>query len=317
MNSQIQIAQYSRHDCVNFPQQLSIRDDFPTLISSHIHSFCTQSHDYQKMKNQIAASIGLFANLAISQSVINSGTGFGTYYYDVQHVQSCGADFTNMNQGFVECSQFIPWTLNNVNSNNIVAMNHTLLAGNLAKYCGRQVVVSVNGKASSTPFFIGDGCERCGTGSSTNSVWNPNGAPGLDFSFTALSALNSNACFAGHIDLSWQILDNTLYNFDTNAPGQPEGPVSGGGSNPGNGGGTSPPATCSWAGHCQGASCSSDDDCSDSLVCASGKCNADSGSGSTPPPATCSWVGHCQGASCSSEDDCSDSLVCTNGKCSS
>ncbi|KAM0245007.1 hypothetical protein ACHAQJ_010678 [Trichoderma viride] len=272
------------------------------------------------MKTQIASSVGLFANLAMTQSVINSGNGFGTYYYDVQNPQSCFADFTDMNQGFVECSQFIPWTLNNVNSNNLVAMNHTLLAGNLAKYCGRQVVVSINGQPSSTPFFIGDGCERCGTGSSTNGQWNPNGAPGLDFSYTALNALNSNACFAGHIDISWQILDQTLYNFDTNAPGQPEGPVSGGGSpgngggSPGNGGGSSP--ACSWAGHCQGASCSSDDDCSDALVCASGICNVDSGSGSTPPPTTCSWVGHCQGASCSTEDDCSDSLVCTNGKCS-
>jgi chitosanase len=31
-------------------------------------------------------------------------------------------------------------------------------------------------------------------------------------------------------------------------------------------------ATCSWAGHCLGASCSSDDDCSDDLVCKSGSC---------------------------------------------
>ncbi|KAF3388302.1 Endo-chitosanase C [Penicillium rolfsii] len=30
--------------------------------------------------------------------------------------------------------------------------------------------------------------------------------------------------------------------------------------------------TCSWAGHCAGASCSSDNDCSDVLVCKNGKC---------------------------------------------
>lgn len=43
------------------------------------------------------------------------------------------------------------------------------------------------------------------------------------------------------------------------------------------GGGTDPsptptPPTCSWAGHCLGASCSTDNDCSDALVCKSGKC---------------------------------------------
>ncbi|PNP45152.1 hypothetical protein TGAMA5MH_03203 [Trichoderma gamsii] len=52
------------------------------------------------------------------------------------------------------------------------------------------------------------------------------------------------------------------------------------------GGSTPPPAsstkpsgsqpTCSWSGHCAGAQCSSDDDCSDDLVCKSGKCATDS-----------------------------------------
>ncbi|PYH96596.1 hypothetical protein BO71DRAFT_407556 [Aspergillus ellipticus CBS 707.79] len=31
-------------------------------------------------------------------------------------------------------------------------------------------------------------------------------------------------------------------------------------------------SSCSWSGHCAGASCSSDDDCSDDLTCNSGKC---------------------------------------------
>ncbi|KAL7902894.1 hypothetical protein HDV63DRAFT_362565 [Trichoderma sp. SZMC 28014] len=217
------------------------------------------------MKGQITA-LGLFAQLAAS-SVIYSGNGFGTYYYDVQQPESCGQDLSVANTGNVECSQFTALNLNEIDSNNLVAMNHTLIASNLAQYCGRQVVVSVNGVASSTPFFIGDGCERCGTGSSTG-PWNPSGAPGLDFSFSALSALNGQACNQGHIDISWQVLDTTLYNFDSNAPGQPEGPVNGGGSS-GNGGGQ----TCSWAGHCLGASCSTDDDCSDALVCTNGKCS--------------------------------------------
>ena len=40
-----------------------------------------------------------------------------------------------------------------------------------------------------------------------------------------------------------------------------------GGGNPGDGSGS-----CSWQGHCAGASCSTADDCSDDLVCNSGIC---------------------------------------------
>ncbi|OGM48814.1 fungal chitosanase [Aspergillus bombycis] len=67
--------------------------------------------------------------------------------------------------------------------------------------------------------------------------------------------------------------------------------------------------SCSWEGHCKGASCSSNDDCSDELACISGVCSVDNDAQS------CSWEGHCEGASCSSHDDCSDELACQNGKC--
>ncbi|KAL7930230.1 hypothetical protein V8C35DRAFT_313313 [Trichoderma chlorosporum] len=225
------------------------------------------------MKAQIIASIGVFAKLALSASVINSGTGFGTYYYDVVDTNGCFDDFSNINQGFVECNQQTGLTLNEIGSNNLVAMNRTVLASNFAKYCGKQVIVSVNGVASSIPFFIGDGCERCATGPATASVWNPNGAPGLDFSLSQLDALNSNGCNAGHINLSWQIVDTTLYNFDTNAPGQPTGPVNGGGSSGSSGNGGGSQGSCSWEGHCVGASCNNDNDCSDPFSCKNGVCS--------------------------------------------
>ncbi|KAK4144584.1 glycoside hydrolase [Dichotomopilus funicola] len=44
------------------------------------------------------------------------------------------------------------------------------------------------------------------------------------------------------------------------------------GGDPGNGGGGD---NCEWAGHCEGASCSTDDDCSDPWYCVSGKCGTD------------------------------------------
>ncbi|UKZ81481.1 hypothetical protein TrVFT333_009253 [Trichoderma virens FT-333] len=81
---------------------------------------------------------------------------------------------------------------------------------------------------------------------------------------------------------------------------------------------TKPPTqpTCSWTGHCAGASCGSDDDCSDDLTCNNGKCgNSGSTSPPPPPPPSCSWAGHCAGASCSSDDDCSDDLACISKVC--
>ena len=154
-----------------------------------------------------------------------SGTGFGTYYYDVKQTSVCGADFSLQNQGFVECNQVTGLSLDQINSNYLVAMNRTQLVEDLGGYCGRRVIVSVNGVQSNLPLFVGDGCERCGTGSSDD-IWNPDGAPGLDFSYSVLSELDASACQTGHVDISWEIVDETLYNFDTNAPNLPQGPVS-------------------------------------------------------------------------------------------
>jgi len=78
---------------------------------------------------------------------------------------------------------------------------------------------------------------------------------------------------------------------------------------------TKPPAattsavTCDWPGHCLGASCSSNNDCSDPWACISGKCAVD------PEVTVCEWEGHCLGASCSSNNDCSDPWACISGKC--
>ncbi|KAE8375669.1 hypothetical protein BDV26DRAFT_267263 [Aspergillus bertholletiae] len=76
----------------------------------------------------------------------------------------------------------------------------------------------------------------------------------------------------------------------------------GSGSNP------TPPPTCSWEGHCEGATCKDENDCSDELTCKNGKCTADGA-------VSCSWEGHCEGATCKDENDCSDELTCKNGKC--
>jgi hypothetical protein len=178
------------------------------------------------MKAQFIAASALFMG-ALSQSTIYSGTGFGTYYYDVEDVEACGTTFEYQNLGDVECNQETGLTLDQIDSNYLVAMNNTQLISDPSLYCGKKVVVSVNGQASDLELFIGDGCQRCGTGSADADTWNSEGAPGLDFSLTVLNELSSgSACDDGHIDITWEIVDETLYNFDTNAPGQSTGPVS-------------------------------------------------------------------------------------------
>ncbi|KIM93153.1 hypothetical protein OIDMADRAFT_138377 [Oidiodendron maius Zn] len=179
------------------------------------------------MRAQIFAVTSLYVLNCFTQAAIYSRTGFGTYYYNVGEVDACGNDFTFQNKGLVECSLSTALSLDQVNSEYLVAMNHSQLIGDMAMYCGKKVIVSVNGVPSSLPLFIGDGCQRCGTGSPSSTVWDPNGAPGLDFSYSVLSELSANACIDGHIPISWEIVDETLYTFDTNASGSPEEPSAG------------------------------------------------------------------------------------------
>lgn len=76
--------------------------------------------------------------------VIDRRVGFGTYYSNIEQKQAYGRDFTMQNQGPIECNKGA-LTLNDIDFNLIVAINHTLLSGNLAKSCGRQVNVIASG----------------------------------------------------------------------------------------------------------------------------------------------------------------------------
>ncbi|GLI82123.1 hypothetical protein PoHVEF18_010524 [Penicillium ochrochloron] len=173
------------------------------------------------MMFQSTAAAGLLLAIGASaQSVISSGQGFGTYYYDIDQVDACGTTFEYQNQGGVMCSSETLLSLNQMDTNYIVAMNNTQLGADPSQYCGKRVVVSVNGQKSDLQLFIGDGCQRCGTGSSSSDTWNAEGAPGLDFSYTVLDQLSGgSACNDGHMSISWEILDETIYNFDGSSSG--------------------------------------------------------------------------------------------------
>ncbi|KFY27681.1 hypothetical protein V493_03371 [Pseudogymnoascus sp. VKM F-4281 (FW-2241)] len=165
----------------------------------------------------LAAASLLFASRASAAETISKGSGFGTYYYDIAQVDACGTSFSAQNQGTVMCSHTGVLPLTEINSNNIVAMNNTELGADLAQYCGKKVVVSVDGVKSDLPLFIGDGCQRCGSGDANAKTWNAQGAPGLDFSYSVLNELaGDSACNDGHIEISWEIVDETLHQFDTN-----------------------------------------------------------------------------------------------------
>lgn len=166
------------------------------------------------MKAFLASAL-LLAPSALAQDVLFSGNGFGTYYYDVFDMDGCATGYQGMEKQPVECSLEEFLALETINSDYLVAMNHTQLAADMGKWCGKRVIVSVNGVPSSMPFFIGDGCGRCSEGSADQATWDPAGAPGLDFSFAALNQLNSEACAKGHIDISWEIVDEQIYNFAT------------------------------------------------------------------------------------------------------
>lgn len=125
----------------------------------------------------LLATLSLVVPGSLTSSVpIYWGSGFGTLYYDVKNVSSCSGDnFTEQNTGLVSCSPVIGQSLNALNTNYLVAMNNTELEANLHLYCGKQVIVYINGQPSSLPLFVGDGCGRCSKGSLTASKfeWDP------------------------------------------------------------------------------------------------------------------------------------------------
>ncbi|KFY06517.1 hypothetical protein V492_08019 [Pseudogymnoascus sp. VKM F-4246] len=164
----------------------------------------------------IAAASLLFTTGTYAADTISKGSGFGTYYYDVEQVDACGTSFAAQNTGTVMCSHIDVLPLTEINSNYVVAMNNTELSADLDQYCGKKVIVSVNGKKSDLPLFIGDGCQRCGTGASDAKTWDAQGAPGLDFSYSVLNELSGDAaCDNGHIDISWEIVDESIHKFNT------------------------------------------------------------------------------------------------------
>lgn len=139
-----------------------------------------------------------------------TGSGDGTYYYDVSG-KFCPQDDEPYaeNEGYPTCTSFDKnkWkNLQDYDTNNIVAIDRQLLADEAGrkKYCGKEIKVYKDGElVKGGPFVVFDGCEAC------------EGGVRIDFSLSALDKIdNGNACENGVVPgISWDVVDNQIINF--------------------------------------------------------------------------------------------------------
>jgi hypothetical protein len=137
-------------------------------------------------------------------AALYSGSGSGTYYYDVR--TQCPQDTNGYPEtdGYAACESYAPGpnqqTLRQGNTDNVVAIDMNLLKANRAQLCGKQIIVSYNGAPVSAPdggdFYVWDGCAACVGGGR------------IDFSVSGLENVDPNACELGVVPgVSWQVVD--------------------------------------------------------------------------------------------------------------
>jgi hypothetical protein len=134
-----------------------------------------------------------------------SGSGTGTYYYDIARSNCGGGSFAETN-GYPKCTSNTSYkTLAQYGTNNIVAIDNNLLnaPGGRERYCGKQIRVYRNGaEVAGGPFVVMDGCAGCGSTT-------------IDFSLTAADSISGGrACQDGRIGgLSWSVTTNQIIPF--------------------------------------------------------------------------------------------------------
>ena len=134
-----------------------------------------------------------------------SGSGSGTYYYDVAGATCNGVGFPETS-GYPYCTSFDSSKykrLNEYGTNKIVAIDRKVLAANRATMCGKQIQVFKNGVEVPGPFVVFDGCEAC------------EGGGRIDFSLTALNQIdNGNACQSGVVPgITWKVTNTQIIPF--------------------------------------------------------------------------------------------------------
>lgn len=142
-------------------------------------------------------------------AVLNTGSGGGTYYYDVTGATCNGDAPYRENQGYPKCASYdlaSARTVQQFGTNNAVAIDNTLLVGadGREKYCGKQIRVFKDGvEVAGCPFFVWDGCEAC------------LGGVRIDFSVSALRSIQENACTVGVVPgISWEVTETQVVPFE-------------------------------------------------------------------------------------------------------
>ncbi|EFJ41578.1 chitinase, lysozyme, partial [Volvox carteri f. nagariensis] len=143
--------------------------------------------------------------------VLYSGSGSGTYYYDLRTTCPQNPGGFPENNGYPYCASYNPSaptykTLAQLNTNNVIAIDRNVLSANRARLCGKKVLVFKNGVPVTAPnggsFFVWDGCEACVGGGR------------IDFSLSGLQRAASNACSLGVVPgISWQVVDEVVQQF--------------------------------------------------------------------------------------------------------
>ncbi|EFJ41579.1 chitinase, lysozyme [Volvox carteri f. nagariensis] len=143
--------------------------------------------------------------------VLYSGSGSGTYYYDLRTTCPQNPGGFPENNGYPYCASYDPSaptykTLAQLGSNNVIAIDRNVLSANRAGLCGKKILVFKDGVPVTAPdggsFFVWDGCEACVGGGR------------IDFSLSGLQRAASDACSLGVVPgISWQVVDEVVQQF--------------------------------------------------------------------------------------------------------
>lgn len=142
----------------------------------------------------------LVSSKCVANNVLYKGSGLGSYYYDAIG-KTCNNEAPYAeNNGYTLCETFLgkPNVLSSYNNNYLVAIDANIIKDR-EKYCGKKVVVKYNGVLVDKPFVAWDGCAACANGTR------------LDFSMSALLAIEPNACQLGIVPgISWEVIDSQV-----------------------------------------------------------------------------------------------------------
>ncbi|KAJ3064722.1 hypothetical protein HDU98_011889 [Podochytrium sp. JEL0797] len=145
--------------------------------------------------------VGTAPAAASSATILNTGSGDGTYYYDINNQHCPGQNSLAATNNFpTSCEPGAGFqTLASHGNNYMVALDITKMTGNKATYCGKRVIVSYKGQVMPGNFVVWDSCLACAGGGR------------LDFSLGALQQIEPNACQLGVVSgMSWEVTNEQV-----------------------------------------------------------------------------------------------------------